>query len=156
MDGLTLPKKIKDNFEICYSDLRDKNSLLLASKKCKIFYNLGALISIPIHIELESFVQTNVLGTLNLLEIARQAEVDLFVQTSTSEVYGSAKFVPMSEDHPLSGQSPYSASKIASDQFAYSFNLLLTTCYNFKTIQYLWSKTISKSDNTYNYISINK
>lgn len=118
----TLPKNIKDNFEIFYGDLRDKNSLLLASKECKIFYNLGALISIPYSYQSpESFIQTNVLGTLNLLEIARQSEVDLFVQTSTSEVYGSAKFAPMSEDHPLSGQSPYSASKIASDQIAYSF-----------------------------------
>lgn len=134
----TLPNKIKNNFEISYGDLRDKNSLLDASKNCKIFYNLAALISIPYSYKApESYIHTNVLGTLNLLDIARQNDIDLFVQTSTSEVYGSAKFVPMTEEHSLNGQSPYSASKIASDQIAYSFytsyNLPVTILRPFNT-----------------------
>ena len=85
----TLPKNIKDNFEIFYGDLRDKNSLLIASKECKIFYNLGALISIPYSYQApESFVQTNVLGTLNLLEIARQSDVDLLYNFNKQKSMG--------------------------------------------------------------------
>ena len=80
------------------------------------------MISIPYSYQSpESFIQTNVLGTLNVLEVARQNGIDKLIQTSTSEVYGSAKFVPITEEHLLNGQSPYSASKIASDQLAYSY-----------------------------------
>ena len=117
-----LPKNVKNNLEIFYGDLRDKNSLSIAAKNCDVIFNLATLISIPYSYQSpESFIQTNVLGTLNVLEVAKQNSVDKLIQTSTSEVYGSAKFVPITEEHLLNGQSPYSASKIASDQLAYSY-----------------------------------
>ena len=84
--------------------------------------NLAALIGIPYSYKsVESYVDTNVKGTMNLLNSAKKYKVKRFIQTSTSEVYGTAKYIPIDEKHPLSGQSPYAASKIASDQLALSY-----------------------------------
>ena len=91
-------------------------------KDCDAVLHLAALIAIPYSYKApQSYIDTNILGTLNLLQASVRNNIRRFIQTSTSEVYGTAKFVPITEDHPLSGQSPYAASKIGSDQLAYSF-----------------------------------
>ena len=92
-------------------------------KKQDIVFHLASLIAIPYsYIAPQSYIDTNVLGTLNLLNSALKNNVNRFIHTSTSEVYGSAQYIPIDENHPLVGQSPYSASKIAADQLAISFN----------------------------------
>jgi NAD dependent epimerase/dehydratase len=96
--------------------------MIRITKQVDIIFNLAALIGIPYsYIAPRSYVDTNINGTLNLLEAARINDVSRFIQTSTSEVYGSAKSVPISESHPLQPQSPYSASKIASDSISLSY-----------------------------------
>ena len=97
-----------------------------AVKSCELVLHLAALISIPYSYNSPfSYVDTNVLGTLNVLQTCLDLGVKKLIHTSTSEVYGTAKFVPISEDHQLNGQSPYSASKIAADQLAFHFILHL-------------------------------
>ena len=93
-----------------------------ATKGCDVIIHLAALIAIPYSYQApQSYVETNVMGTLNMLQAANRNDIQHFIHTSTSEVYGSAQHVPMVESHPLVGQSPYSATKIAADQLAYSF-----------------------------------
>jgi len=118
LDSATLQKKI----EIVAGDIRDAQSVRAAVKGCDVVLHLAALISIPYSYQApESYLDTNIRGTLNLLQAARDLGVERMVHTSTSEVYGTARFVPITEEHPLQGQSPYSASKIAADQMASAF-----------------------------------
>ncbi|HRO32473.1 MAG TPA: GDP-mannose 4,6-dehydratase [Brevundimonas sp.] len=114
---------IRAEIEVARGDLADRDSVADAMKGRQIVLHLGALIAIPYsYLAPESYVRTNILGTLNVLQCAREQGIDRLVHTSTSEVYGSAQTVPMTEDHPLVGQSPYSASKIAADKLAESYH----------------------------------
>jgi len=118
----TFPKKIKKNIEIFSGDIRDAYVVKKAMEGCDIVLHLAALVSIPYsYYSPEAYVDTNIKGTLNILQAARELEVEKVVHTSTSEVYGTAQYVPIPESHPLQGQSPYSASKIGADQLAISF-----------------------------------
>ena len=113
---------IKGQFEIFAGDIRDPHGVKKAMKGCDAVIHLAALIAIPFSYHSpDTYVDTNIKGTLNVLQAARELNVNRVIQASSSEVYGTAKFVPISEDHPLQGQSPYSATKIAADQMAYSF-----------------------------------
>lgn len=113
---------IKGNFEVFIGDVRDPQGVKMAVAGCDAVLHLASLIGIPYSYQSpNTYVDTNVTGTLNLLNAARDKEISRFVHTSTSEVYGTAQYVPINEDHPLQGQSPYSASKIGADQLAYSF-----------------------------------
>ena len=113
---------ILDSIELISGDLTDGDAVRRAVRGCDTVFHLGALISIPYsYFHPEQVVTTNVMGTLNVLLASRDASVERFVHTSTSEVYGTARSVPISEDHPLQGQSPYSASKIGADKLAESF-----------------------------------
>ena len=113
---------VKGNFEVFSGDIRDPNGVKQAMKDCDSVLHLAALIAIPFSYHSpDTYVDTNIKGTLNILQAARELGVRRVVHTSTSEVYGTARFVPITEDHPLQGQSPYSATKIAADQLAYSF-----------------------------------
>ncbi len=113
---------VKGGFEVFAGDVRDPHGVKEAMKGCDAVLHLAALIAIPYSYHSpDTYVDTNVKGTLNVLQAARDLSVARVVHTSTSEVYGTARFVPISEDHPLQGQSPYSATKIAADQLAYSF-----------------------------------
>ncbi|MAQ88921.1 MAG: NAD-dependent dehydratase [Rhodopirellula sp.] len=119
----TLPISTKSELEVILGDTRDLNSILNAMKNCDLVFHLAALIAIPYsYIAPASYVDTNITGTLNVLQACRDLEVEKIVHTSTSECYGSAQFVPITEDHPLVAQSPYAASKIAADQIALSFH----------------------------------
>jgi dTDP-glucose 4,6-dehydratase len=115
-------ESIRENLDVFAGDVRDPNGVRTAVEGCDIVYHLAALIAIPYSYHSpDTYIDTNVKGTLNILQAARDLDVRRVVHTSTSEVYGSAQFVPITEDHPLQGQSPYSASKIGADQLAYSF-----------------------------------
>lgn len=115
--------EIKGQFEIFSGDIRDPQSARNAVKGCDAVLHLAALIAIPYsYVAPHSYVDTNVTGTLNLLTAAREFGVKRFIHTSTSEVYGTARKVPIAEDHPLQPQSPYSATKIAADCLALSFH----------------------------------
>jgi len=129
---------IKSEIEVFAGDIRDPHGVKKAMQGCDTVMHLAALIAIPYSYHSpDAYVETNVRGTLNVLQAARELEVERIIHTSTSEVYGTAKFVPISEDHPIRGQSPYSATKIAADQLAYSFytsfNLPVTTIRPFNT-----------------------
>ncbi len=114
---------VKGQLEVVAGDLTDRDSVLNASKGVQYIFHLGALIAIPYSYRApQSYVRTNVEGTLNVLSAAREVGVTRMVHTSTSEVYGSAQTIPMSEAHPLVGQSPYSASKIAADKMVEAFH----------------------------------
>jgi len=116
------PKEITDNLEIFAGDVRDPNGVREAMKECDVVMHLAALIAIPYSYHSpDTYVDTNVKGTLNIVQAAKDLGVERVVVTSTSEVYGTAQFVPITEDHPLQGQSPYSATKIGADQIAMSF-----------------------------------
>ena len=116
-----LPTEILKNIEIIRGDLRDFNAVEQAAKGVDTIFHLGALISIPYsYVHPVETVQTNVIGTMNILEACRKVGAKL-VHTSTSEVYGTALRVPIDEDHPLQGQSPYSASKIGADKLVESY-----------------------------------
>lgn len=120
LDHLT--DDVKGNFEVVSGDIRDSNGVRQAMKDCDAVLHLAALIAIPFSYNSPSaYVETNINGTLNVLQAAKDLELRKVVHTSTSEVYGTAQFVPISEDHPLNGQSPYSATKIAADQLAKAF-----------------------------------
>lgn len=113
---------VKGKFEVFAGDIRDANGVRTAMKGCDAVLHLAALIAIPYSYHSpDTYVSTNVGGTLNVVQAARDLGVSKVVHTSTSEVYGTARFVPITEDHPLQGQSPYSASKIGADQIAMSF-----------------------------------
>jgi dTDP-glucose 4,6-dehydratase len=113
---------VRGNFEVFTGDIRDPYGVKTAMKGCDYVIHLAALIAIPFSYHSpDSYVDTNVKGTLNILQAARELEVEKLIHTSTSEVYGTAVSVPINESHPISGQSPYSATKIAADQLAYSF-----------------------------------
>lgn len=113
---------VKGNFEVFSGDIRDTNGVRSAMKGCDAVLHLAALIAIPYsYYSPDTYVDTNIKGTLNVVQAARDLGVEKVVHTSTSEVYGTARFVPITEEHPLQGQSPYSASKIGADQIALSF-----------------------------------
>ncbi len=112
----------KKNINIILGDIRDPLSMKKGMKGCEIIFHLAALIAIPYsYVAPSSYVETNIQGTLNILNLARDLNITRIIHTSTSETYGSAKYVPINESHPLSAQSPYAASKIGADQMAISF-----------------------------------
>ena len=114
--------EIKGKFDVFTGDIRDPHGVKEAMRGCDVVLHLAALIAIPYSYHSpDTYVDTNIKGTLNVLQAARELGVKRIVHTSTSEVYGTARFVPITEEHPLQGQSPYSATKIAADQLAYSF-----------------------------------
>jgi NAD dependent epimerase/dehydratase len=114
---------VRGKFEVFSGDIRDPNGVRTAMRDCDVVLHLAALIAIPYSYHSpDTYVDTNVKGTLNVVQAARDLGVAKVVHTSTSEVYGTARFVPITEEHPLQGQSPYSASKIGADQIALSFH----------------------------------
>jgi len=116
------PDDIRKNLDVFAGDIRDPHGVREAMKGCDVVLHLAALIAIPYSYHSpDSYVDTNVKGTLNVLQAARELGGIKVIHTSTSEVYGTARFVPITEEHPLQGQSPYSATKIGADQLAYSF-----------------------------------
>jgi NAD dependent epimerase/dehydratase len=115
-------KNIKNSLDVFSGDIRDPYGVKTAMKGCDVVLHLASLIAIPYSYHSpDTYVDTNIKGTLNILQAARELGVAKVVHTSTSEVYGTAQYVPIDEDHPLQGQSPYSASKIGADQMALSF-----------------------------------
>ena len=116
------PADIKDEFDVFAGDIRDPHGVRTAMNGCDVVLHLAALIGIPYSYHSpDTYIDTNVKGTLNIVQAARDLGLDKVVHTSTSEVYGTAQYVPIDEKHPLQGQSPYSASKIGADQIALSF-----------------------------------
>ena len=114
--------EVRGKFEVFSGDIRDPHGVYQAMKGCDVVLHLAALIAIPYSYHSpDTYVDVNVKGTLNILQAARTLGVERIIHTSTSEVYGTARFVPITENHPLQGQSPYSATKIAADQLAHSF-----------------------------------
>jgi len=114
--------EIKKQIEIFAGDVRDPHGVKTAMEGCDIVFHLAALIAIPYSYHSpDSYIDTNIKGTLNVVQAAKELGVPKVIHTSTSEVYGTANFVPITEKHPLQGQSPYSASKIGADQIAMSF-----------------------------------
>ena len=119
---------VKDSLDVFAGDIRDPHGVRTAMKDCDVVLHLAALIAIPYSYHSpDTYVDTNVKGTLNVVQAARELGVQRVVHTSTSEVYGTARFVPITEAHPLQGQSPYSASKIGADQIALSFQMSFET-----------------------------
>lgn len=115
---------VKGKFEVFAGDIRDPHGVRTAMTGCDAVLHLAALIAIPYSYHSpDTYVDTNIKGTLNVVQAARELGISKVVHTSTSEVYGTARFVPITEEHPLQGQSPYSASKIGADQIAQSFYL---------------------------------
>lgn len=124
----TLPQATRDKIEMVMGDVRDPFSVREAMKGMDAVMHLAALIAIPYsYVAPASYVDTNVMGTLNVVQAARDLGIGKVVHTSTSEVYGTAQMVPIPETHPLVGQSPYSASKIGADQIAYSYHCAFGT-----------------------------
>lgn len=134
----TYEKEMKNKIEVFPGDIRDPNGVCEAMKEIDVVFHLAALIGIPFsYYSPDSYVETNIKGTLNVLQAAKKNEVDKILITSTSEIYGSAKYVPIDEKHPSRGQSPYSATKIGADKisesFYYSFNLPVSIVRPFNT-----------------------
>lgn len=118
----SLPPDILAQIKILPGDVRDYNSIDEAAKDQEIVFHLASLVAIPYSYHApDSYVQTNVQGTLNVLNACRKANISRLIHTSTSEVYGTARYVPIDENHPLQGQSPYSATKIGADMLALSY-----------------------------------
>jgi nucleoside-diphosphate-sugar epimerase len=118
----TLPADLLAEVEVVFGDITDGEFVMDLVKGSDVVFHLGALIAIPYsYVAPRSYVRVNVEGTLNVLEACRRTGVGRMIHTSTSEVYGSALYVPIDEDHPLQGQSPYSASKIGADKMAESY-----------------------------------
>ena len=118
----TLPKRIMKNVEIFQGDIRDPNGVSEAAEDVDAIFHLAALIAIPFSYHSpDTYVETNIKGTLNVLQAARKLNIKRILVTSTSEVYGTAQYVPIDEKHPFQGQSPYSATKIGADRLAESF-----------------------------------
>ena len=123
-----VPQYIKKEIDVFLGDIRDPYCVEKAMRGCDTVFHLAALIGIPYsYLSPSSYVDTNIHGTLNILQSARELEVEKVVHTSTSETYGSAQFVPINESHPLVGQSPYAASKIGADQMALSYHKSFNT-----------------------------
>lgn len=115
------PEKLKD-LDVFAGDIRDPNGVAQAMQGCDIVFHLAALIAIPFSYHSpDSYVDTNIKGTLNVLQAAKRLSTERVLVTSTSEVYGTAQYVPIDEKHPFQGQSPYSATKIGADRLAESF-----------------------------------
>ena len=130
--------EIKNSFEIHRGDIRDQESVDSAVSKCDAILHLAALIAIPYSFDSpSSFLETNVKGTFNLLKAARVHGISRFVMTSTSEVYGTTEYLPIDEKHPVSGRSPYAATKIAAEQLSltyfHAFNLPVVVLRPFNT-----------------------
>lgn len=118
----TIPKEILKEIEVFTGDVRDPNGVKEAMKNIDEVFHLAALIAIPFSYHSpDTYVDTNIKGTLNILQAARDLETSRVLITSTSEVYGTAQYVPIDEKHPMQGQSPYSATKIGADRLAESF-----------------------------------
>lgn len=118
----SLPKGIMNHVEVFTGDVRDPNGVRTAMRGVDEVFHLAALIAIPFSYHSpDSYVDTNIKGTLNVLQAARELETKKVLITSTSEVYGTAQYVPIDEKHPFQGQSPYSATKIGADRLAESF-----------------------------------
>ena len=119
---------VRRSLDVFSGDIRDPHGVKQAMKGCDVVMHLAALIAIPYSYHSpDTYVDTNVKGTLNIVQAARELGVAKVLHTSTSEVYGTARFVPITEEHPLQGQSPYSATKIGADQIALSFYLSFDT-----------------------------
>lgn len=115
-------ERVKTSIEIFAGDIRDPYGVRAAMRGCDVVMHLAALIAIPYSYHSpDTYIDTNVKGTLNVVQAARDLGISRVLHTSTSEVYGTARFVPITEEHPLQGQSPYSASKIGADQIAMSY-----------------------------------
>lgn len=122
------PLDIRNAIDVFSGDIRDPHGVRAAMQGCDVVLHLAALIAIPYSYHSpDTYIDTNVKGALNVVQAARDLGVERVVHTSTSEVYGTARFVPITEEHPLQGQSPYSASKIGADQIAQSFFLSFST-----------------------------
>ncbi len=118
----SFPEEIKNKIEIFAGDIRDPNGVRVAMESCDTVFHLAALIGIPFSYHSpDSYVDTNIKGTLNILQAAKLLNTKRVLVTSTSEVYGTAQYVPIDEKHPFQGQSPYSATKIGADRIAESF-----------------------------------
>jgi NAD dependent epimerase/dehydratase len=116
------PRDIRQSLDVFAGDVRDTHGVREAMKDCDFVIHLAALIAIPYSYHSpDTYVDTNIRGTLNIVQAARELGIQRVLHTSTSEVYGTARTVPISEEHPLTPQSPYSATKIAADQIALSF-----------------------------------
>ncbi len=134
----SFPKEKLDQIEIFTGDIRDPNGVRTAMKGVDMVFHLAALIAIPFSYHSpDSYVDTNIKGTLNILQAAKDLKTKRVLVTSTSEVYGTAQYIPITEDHPKQGQSPYSATKIGADHMAESFfrsfDLPVTTVRPFNT-----------------------
>lgn len=133
-----VPKDVLSQMEIIGGDIRDSSAIFKATEGMDIVFHLGALISIPYsYLHPREVAESNLMGTLNILQACQEHKISRVVHTSTSEVYGTARYVPINEEHPLQGQSPYSASKIGADKLAESFycayNLPVVTVRPFNT-----------------------
>ncbi len=118
----TLGVELVEQIDVFAGDIRDPHGVRRAMEGCDMVFHLAALIAIPYSYHSPAtYVDTNVTGTLNVVQAARELGIEKVIHTSTSEVYGTAQFVPITEEHPLQGQSPYSASKIGADQIAWSY-----------------------------------
>lgn len=116
-------KDVEGNFEVVSGDIRDPHGVANAMEGCHAVMHLAALIAIPFSYHSpDSYVSTNIIGTLNVLQAARRLDTERVISTSTSETYGTAQFVPITEEHPVNAQSPYAATKVAADQLALSFH----------------------------------
>lgn len=114
--------EIQNSLDVFAGDIRDPHGVKAALKGCDAVFHLAALIGIPYsYVAPDAYIETNIKGTLNVLQAAREQGLERILHTSTSEVYGTARYVPINEDHPLQAQSPYSASKMGADQLALSY-----------------------------------
>jgi dTDP-glucose 4,6-dehydratase len=117
-----LDPEVQDGVDVVFGDIRDRRAVRDAVEGCQVVFHLAALVGIPYSYHApDSYVETNIAGTMNVLEACRECGVQRVLQTSTSEVYGTARYTPIDEGHPLQAQSPYAATKIGSDQLAYSY-----------------------------------
>ena len=115
--------KYRGDFEVVLGDVRDYDSVYKAMQGCDVVFHLAALVGIPYsYVSPLAYIRPNIEGTYNVLEVAKNKKLDHILTTSTSEAYGTAQYVPIDECHPLVGQSPYSATKIAADQLAFSYH----------------------------------
>lgn len=133
-----LPSQVKDSMEVIMADLRNPEAIQSAARDIDIVFHLAALIAIPYsYVYPREVAETNVMGTLNILDAAKQYGIKKIIHTSTSEVYGTAQYAPIDEQHPLQGQSPYSASKIGADKlvesYVRSFDIPVATVRPFNT-----------------------
>ena len=132
------------DMEIIAGDICDRESVRHAVEGCATVFHLAALIGIPYsYAAPASYVRTNIEGTLNILQTARELEVERIVHTSTSEVYGTARYTPIDEAHPLQAQSPYAASKIGADKIAESFHLCFgLPVVTVRPVQHVWTTPV--------------